>query len=136
MYELYHQSFWLSMNRFITSWIVSTFILGIFESFQNLFDTHHSSYPFAFFSFVFYGMNRFTQLVNRVTQLFLCENLHLPLLSIYSHFLITPKSLNHLQVATILSRTQKLFVHKFFKIKHFFLESLCTLSHIDLLGSL
>jgi len=38
--------------------------------------------------------------------------------------------------ATILSRSQKLFVHKFFKIKHFFLESLCTLSHIDVLGCL
>jgi len=38
--------------------------------------------------------------------------------------------------ATILSRSQKLFVHKFFKIKHFFLESLCTLSHVDLLGCL
>jgi len=37
---------------------------------------------------------------------------------------------------TILSRPQKLFVHKFVKIKHFFLESLCTLSHIDLLGCL
>jgi hypothetical protein len=37
--------------------------------------------------------------------------------------------------ASILSRSQKLVVHKFFKIKHFFLESLCTLSHIDFLGS-
>jgi len=36
--------------------------------------------------------------------------------------------------ATILSRSQKLFVHTFFKIKHFFLESIYTLSHIDLLG--
>jgi len=50
-------------------------------------------------------------------------------------------SLSHLpkiieSFATILSRSQKLFVHKFFKIKHFFLESICTLTHIDLLGCL
>jgi len=38
--------------------------------------------------------------------------------------------------ATILYRSQKLFVHKFFKIKHFFLESLCTLSRIDFLWCL
>jgi len=30
--------------------------------------------------------------------------------------------------ASILSRSQKLIVHIFFKIKHFFLESLCSLS--------
>jgi len=33
--------------------------------------------------------------------------------------------------ATIHSRSQKLIAHKFYKIKHFFLESLCSLSHID-----
>jgi len=31
--------------------------------------------------------------------------------------------------ASILSRSLKLIVHAFFKIKHFFLESLCSLSH-------
>jgi len=38
--------------------------------------------------------------------------------------------------AYILSRSQNLIARKFFKIKHFFLESLCTLSHIDLVGCL
>jgi len=31
---------------------------------------------------------------------------------------------------SIISRSQKFIVHKFFKIKHFFLESLCALSHM------
>ena len=37
--------------------------------------------------------------------------------------------------ATILSRSQKLIVHTFFNVKHFFLESLCSLSVQILQGS-
>ena len=50
---------------------------------------------------------------------------------IYTQFLITPNSLNHLHLFFLgLKNTE----YKFFKIKHFFLESLFSLSHIDLLG--
>jgi len=52
-------------------------------------------------------------------------------LYVYSH----PHNTQNMEsFASILSRSQKLIVHTFFKIKHFFLESFCTLSHIDFLG--
>jgi len=63
-------------------------------------------------------LNRFTRLVNQFTMLFLAEFLHFPPISIYTLFLITLKSLNHLQLFSLECKNLK--VHKFFKIKHFF----------------
>jgi len=50
-------------------------------------------------------------------------------LSPCSYILYYPHNSNFIEsFASILSRSQKLIVHAFFKIKHFFLESLCSLS--------
>jgi hypothetical protein len=56
-------------------------------------------------------------------MLFLVKILLLPPFSIYTHYLITPNSLHHLHLFSL--GLKKLFAHTFFKIKHFFLESLC-----------
>jgi len=55
-------------------------------------------------------LNRFTHLVNRFTMLFLAEILHLPPHSIHTHFLITLKALNHLQIFS-LGLKNSLFIH-------------------------
>jgi len=49
--------------------------------------------------------------------------------STLSYILFSPHISKFIEsFATILSRSQKLLVNTFFKIKHFFLESLCSLS--------
>ena len=87
----------------------------IYQSIQTLYDTYQSSlFPALSFS----GLNRFTHLVNRSTQLVLGKNLNLLSFSIYTH---SHNTQNIESFASILSRSPKLIVHKFFKIKHFFL---------------
>jgi len=121
--ESSHKTLWLSLNRFIRSlnrinlhpryiwidsimfWIVSSFILlwSVFflsESIQAFRESIQSV------KFV------------RKLSLFTLHNIYTSL-----HISKSIKSF-----ATILSRSQKLIVHIFFKIKHFFLESLCSLS--------
>jgi len=89
---------------------------GIFESIQIVPDAYQSSKSSCL---SFSCLNRFTHFVNRFTMLFLAEILHLPPFSIYTHLLITPIFFE--SFAPILSRSQNLIVHKFFKIKHVFL---------------
>jgi hypothetical protein len=153
--ELTHQSFWLLMNRFATSWIdsrlnrlisiwiVSPNSLAFTESIHHKVESYQSSswahlnrfsYTLSFFiqiCVVFCCLNPFTHLVNRFTVLFLCENLVLSPLSINCSYLTTPKVLNHLQLFSLGLKNSK-FIHSlrltlFLRITLFF-ES------IDLLG--
>jgi hypothetical protein len=120
--------FWLALNRFKLFWIVSIFILDSLNRFNSLSIFTRFFFPVLSFS----GLNRFIHLVNPFMLLFLTLNFELPLL----HYINSPP--HNFQFiesfASILSWSEKLFVHKFFKIKHFFLESLWTLSRIDFLG--
>ena len=131
MYESYHQTFWLILNGFKINWIILIFILGILNHFKCWGIRIILRNILRFSRFFFYGLNRLSHLTNWFTQLNLVEKITLALiLYIYS---LSHNSQNIESFASILSRSQKLIVHKFFKIKHFFLESLCTLSHIHLL---
>jgi len=121
-----HQTLWPCLNWFIIFMNRINSLLGILSRFKYLLTR---SILLLFFSpscFVLYGLNRFIKWQNRFTQLLLCKNLVLSPLSINSLLLINPNIIE--SFATILSRSQKLIVHTFFKIKHFFLESLCSLS--------
>jgi len=139
-------SVWIDscLNHFIPSWVISSNSMTLFESIHTNSESIQSfilatwivsnltwlSSIFIYFpSFLglpFCCLNQFTSLMNRFTLLFLCKNLYL----VTPHY-INPSHHNSQIIesfASILSRSQKLIVHTFFKIKHFFLESLCSLS--------
>jgi len=86
---------WINSTK---GWIASFFILGSLELIHICIESYHYS---CVFDLYFCCLNRFTHLVNQFTMLFLCENLLLSLLTIYSLLLITLKWLNHLQLFSI-----------------------------------
>ena len=85
--------FWLALNRFIKGWIASFFILDPLESIHICTESYQSSWVF--------GLSY--RCLNRFTMLFLAEILHLPPFYIYTHthFLITPKLLNHSHIFSL-----------------------------------
>ena len=101
------KTLWLWLNRFIRIWIVSIFTrehINRFKRCMMCINLHSSSW------LLFNCLNRFTHLANRFTMLFLAKNFHLPPFSIYKHFLITPKPLNHLHLFS-LGLKNSLFKH-------------------------
>jgi len=110
-HESYQSSSWVHLNQFINT--LNCFIFHAFsvcflcsESIQSIIESIHS--------------------VKSVRKLCL----------VTSHY-INPSPHNSQLIesfASILSRSQKLIEHKFFKIQHFFLESLFSLRYIDFLG--
>ena len=139
-------SLWLHMNRFTSTWIdscmnrltklsdlpwidsyetwiISIFILGSLESIHICIELFHSS---CFSGLFICCLNWFKNLVNQFNLLILCKNWVFSPLTTYTLIFTISKIIE--SFASILSRSQKLIVHTFFKIKHFFLESLCSLS--------
>jgi len=105
--ESYHEIF---LTCFVSIQIILNRINlhpGIYESIQTLLDTYQSSLSPAL---SFSGLNQFIHLLNRFTQLFLDEKLHLLSFSVYTHSLITPKTLNHLHIFP-LGLQNSLFIH-------------------------
>jgi len=110
------ESIQISLNHF-TLYLWSPGSVKIWsDAYQSSYHLHSSS------GLSISCLNRFMLLVNRFTMLFLAKILHFPSFSIYSHFLITPKILNHLHQFSL--ESPNLIVRTFFNIKHFFLESL------------
>ena len=130
--ESIHQTLWLGLNRLMLEMNRINLHSGYFESIQYLFDTFHSSLHSTLFQFCLICSESIRLLNESIHSVIPTRNFTLSLL-----LYINSPPLNSTFIesfATIHSRSQKLIVHKFFKIKHFFLESLCSLSHIDLLG--
>ena len=121
------------MNRLIFVRNDSPNSLTLCESIQTQFESYQTSSGLlesSHFSLDSYHLFTWSESIQTVSELiqsvvfvrkFSRSNLSYILLS--PHFSKTIESF-----ASILSRSQKLIVHTFFKIKHFFLESLCSLS--------
>ena len=110
LFESIHQFLWPCLNQFILCMNRINPLLGILSRFKYLL-TRSILHPFFSPScFVLYGLNRFIKLVDRFTQLLLCENLVLSPLSINSLLLTTPNLLNHLQLFS-LGLKNSLFIH-------------------------
>jgi len=114
----YIESIQFDLNRFI----LHPDILNWFKLCLNRINHHSLSDLYSC------CLNWFTHLVNRFTMLFLAKFFHFTPYSIYTHFLTTPKILNHLHIFS-LGLKNSLFIHSS-GLNTFFLESLCTLSHM------
>jgi hypothetical protein len=124
--ESYHQTLWLSLNRFTV--ILNRFKhpSGQFESFHTSLDLHQSSYNFLLLDLIFL-MSESIQWVSESIQ-FVILIRKLCLFTLY-YINTLPSQLQIIEsFASILSRSQKLIVHTLFKIEHFFLKLLCSLS--------
>jgi len=151
-YESIHPSLWLKVNQFTSTWIdswmnrlfsvwnVSQNSLTCTESIHKRLESYQSSF-WVHLNRLKYVLNRFILhaflvcfLLSESTQPF-SESIQfvyfLRKLSLFTPYYIYT-SLHNFKIiesfATILFRSKKLIVHTFFKIKHFFLESLCSLS--------
>jgi len=83
------------LNRFISLFNRINLHLELYDSIQ----IHPELYQPSWLSLlVFSCLNWLTPLVIPFIMLFLTNFLHLPLFSIYTHILITPKQLNHLHL--------------------------------------
>jgi len=141
----------LCMNRLKNGWIVSLKSLTWSESIQGIYESTHdwivSIILESYHKSLWLSLNRFTPTLNRfnffwavwIVSFFtwhsFIESTHVvdfvrkfTLVHLFYKYSL-PHNFQFIETfATILSRSQKLIVHTFFKIKHFFLESLCSLS--------
>ena len=121
------------MNHLIFVWNDSSNSLTLFESIQTQFESYQTSYGFlesSHFSLDTYHLFTWCESIQTVSEsiqsVFLVWKFSSSLFSYILFFPLNSKGIE--SFASILSRSQKLIVHTFFKIKHFFLESLCSLS--------
>jgi len=125
-FESYHQTLWLSLNRFTSILNRLRPSSGQLESFHISHDLHLSfnlSFCLGLSFLVFESIQLFNKSIH--TFVFLRKFS----LTTFPYILSSPHNSQFIEsFATILSRSKKLIVHKFFEIKHFFLESLCSLS--------
>jgi len=129
IYESYHhgsiRSWLIHITVFFWSWFLPYWIEShLFESYQPSFGGIWINSHFVWFIsifmaylFVFCCLNRITHYVNRFTMMFLAKFLHLPLLPIYTHILITPKLLNHLHQFSL--ESSYLIFHLFLILNNF-----------------
>ena len=131
------------LNRFISSWVVSLNSLTVSEPIQCYLESIQSSIWGAWIvsyiswlaSIFMYSslsglgfLDVWIDSIGKWIDSICCFVWKLSLFTLYyiNTFLLNFKRIE--SFASILSRSQKLTVHTFFKIKHFFFESLCSLS--------
>ena len=111
------------MNRFMLEMNCINLHFGYFESIQILLDTHHSSLHSPLFQFCLIWTELIHSLNESIHTISFTRKFTLPLLYYINSPPLNTKIIE--SFATIISRSQKLIVHTYFKIKQFFIESLC-----------